>query len=251
MNISGHRRSIAVVLAGGSGHRLGGGVPKQLLLLGGKTLLERSIEAFERCPLIDGIAIVCRTDLRQSVAEIVERGRHHKVERLLDGGKERSDSSMAAIRAYADDCRLIFHDAVRPLVSDAVIERCVEALGSYRAVGTAVPAVDTLLEVEESGLLRAIPQRQSMRQAQTPQGFHRQVIAQAYEKALADPAFRATDDCGVVARYLPDEPIKIVEGDPRNIKITYPSDLAIAETLLRLEQGEGQDTSVTNQQNKS
>lgn len=208
-------------------------MPKQLLKLGGKTLLERSIEAFERCPLIDAIAIVCREDLHDTVREIVATGHHTKVERLLKGGKERSDSSLAAIRAYVDDCHLIFHDAVRPLVSQAVIERCVAALDTYRAVGTAIPAVDTVLEVDPGGLLRAIPERNKMRQAQTPQGFQRQVIAAAYQKAMSDPAFRATDDCGVVARYLPDEPIMIVEGEQRNIKITYPSDLAIAETLLQ------------------
>jgi len=226
-------RNIAVILAGGSGHRLGGEVPKQLLRLGGMTLLERSICAFERSPLIDGIAIVCRHDLLNAVAEIVKKGNHTKVERLLTGGSERSDSSLAAIKAYPTECHLIFHDAVRPLVSLAVIGRCVAALGQYRAVGTAIAATDTILEVSSGGLLRSIPPREQMRQAQTPQAFLRSVISAAYRNALADPAFHATDDCGVVARYLPDEPIAIVEGDVRNIKITYPTDLAVAETLLR------------------
>lgn len=232
-DISDDQRNIAVILAGGSGHRLGGDVPKQLLKLRGKTLLEWSIAAFEQCPRIDGIAIVCRQDLFESVMEIVRQGNHTKVEQLLSGGKERSDSSLAAIRAYTDDCRLIFHDAVRPLVSRDVIDRCIDALDHYGAVGTAIPSVNTILEVSADGLLRAIPERQKMWQAQTPQGFQRRVIAEAYEKALADPQFKATDDCGVVARYLPQEQIKIVDGDVKNIKITYPSDLAIAETLLR------------------
>lgn len=232
-------RNIAVILAGGSGHRLGGSVPKQLLLLRGKTILEWSVEAFERSPLIDGIAIVCRKDLRDRVVEIVERRHFAKVERILDGGNERSDSSLAAIRAYTDECHLIFHDAVRPLLSQDVISRCVAALGHCRALGTAIPATDTILEVSPEGLLHAIPRRERMRQAQTPQAFSRSVISAAYRNALADPAFRATDDCGVVARYLPDEPITIVEGDVRNIKITYPTDLAVAETLLRSGAGQG------------
>lgn len=225
-------RNIAVVLAGGSGHRLGGNIPKQLLRLQGKTLLEWSIAAFQKSPLIDGIAVVCRKDLHAEVEEIIRSGGYTKVEKVLDGGHERSDSSLAAIRNYGDDCCLVFHDAVRPLVTQAAIERCVKALDCYQAVGTAISATDTILDVSEEGLLAAIPQRKRMRQAQTPQAFYHQTIAQAYAKAMADAAFQATDDCGVVARYLPNVSIKIVEGDVRNIKITFPSDLAVAETLL-------------------
>lgn len=226
------RRNVAVILAGGSGHRVGGDVPKQLLRIAGRTVLERSIDAFEASPLIDEIAVVVRKDMLIEIGNLLDKNNFQKVSQLLIGGRERSDSSLSAIRAYTDHCRLVFHDAARPLVTQDVISRCVEALDHYRAVGTAVASADTILEVSADGLLRSIPQRSTLRRAQTPQGFHASVIRQAYALAMADEHFQATDDCGVVARYLPQEPIMIVEGDVRNIKITYPDDLPLAELLL-------------------
>lgn len=230
------QRNVAVILAGGSGHRVGGDVPKQLLKIGGRTVLERSIDAFEACPRIDEIAVVVRQDMLIEISNIIESNNYQKVSRLLIGGKERSDSSLSAIRAYSDNCRLIFHDAARPLVSQDVISRCIAALDHYRAVGTAIAATDTILQVTDNGLLQSIPQRSTLRQAQTPQAFHASVIRQAYKLAQQDEHFQATDDCGVVARYLPNEPIMIVEGDTRNIKITYPTDIAIAELMLKREE---------------
>ena len=226
--------NIAVILAGGSGTRLGGALPKQFLQAAGKTLLEHSIEAFERHPGIDEIAVVIRKDFIAEVEAIVQRNRYQKVRKILPGGKERHDSSLAAIRAYTDDNdRLLLHDAVRPLVSQRIISDCLAALCNYRAVAVAVKTTDTIYQVDEEGCIRAIPPRSTLRNAQTPQGFSRGTISRAYRLALQDPLFTTTDDCGVVSRYLPQEPIYVVEGEAGNIKVTFKEDLPLVERLLR------------------
>lgn len=225
--------NIAIVLAGGSGSRLGGEKPKQLLEVAGKTILEHTLDVFETSSLIDEIAIVSRVDSIPEVERLVAAGLYHKVAKVLPGGKERYDSSLAALDAYVDDAdNLLFHDAVRPMVSHRIIADCICALESWVAVGVAVPATDTILEVDDSNCIVHIPPRQMLRNAQTPQGFKRGVIRRAYDLALRDPCFVTTDDCGVVLKYLPDVPVHIVEGEKTNIKVTYPEDLLLVEHLL-------------------
>lgn len=223
--------TVAVLLAGGSGSRMGSDRPKQFLKVKGKTILEWTIEAFHRHPQVDEIAIVSRADCMEEVRCMVQS--YPKVRRLLTGGKERYDSSLAAISAYEDDgCKLLLHDAVRPLVSQRIITECIEALNHYEAVNVAVPTTDTIVEVNEEGLISRIPPRALLRNVQTPQAFLRGTIQRAYEVALQDPDFQTTDDCGVVFRYLPDLPICVVEGEMQNIKITYPQDLLFMEEKL-------------------
>ena len=119
---------------------------------------------------------------------------------------------------------LLLHDAARPWVSESIISRVVEALVMHEAVGVAIPSTDTVWEVEK-GEVRAIPERRRMWLAQTPQAFRLPLIAEAYRRALEDPAFAATDDCGVVLRYMPEVKIHVVEGEKGNIKITYAEDI--------------------------
>ncbi len=230
-------RHIAVVLAGGSGRRMGGNMPKQYMQLAGRTVLEYSIEAFDAHPLIDEVAVVVHPDYRAEVEAMVQCCGWCKVRRILDGGAERSDSSLAAIRAYASDgdaasVRLLFHDAARPLVTARMIDDVCRALNKYEAVGTGLASVDTMMEVDGS-VLTAVPDRRRMQRMQTPQGFRLETIVKAYRQAMADPHFRATDDCGVVMRYLPQTPIFIVPGDERAMKLTVPSDLPVLEQYLR------------------
>lgn len=226
-------RNIAVILAGGIGSRMGGREPKQYMTVAGRTVMEHSIAAFQRHPMIDGIAVVAAEAYHDRIAECVRRDGFTKVTRLLPGGKERHFSSLQAIRAYeGEDCNLLFHDAVRPLVSQAVITRVVEALREHGAVDVAVPATDTMVEVDERGRVVAVPARDRLRRVQTPQGFRREVIAEAYERALRDPNFTTTDDCGVVLRYMPEVEVVVVEGERKNIKLTYPEDIKWAEEWL-------------------
>lgn len=217
--------TVAVILASGKGQRFGGPEPKQFLPLDGKTVLEHSVDAFNRNAAIDEICVVTRPEYVERVTALT-RDIYNKVRRVIVGGRERYDSSIAAIRAYPDpEARLLLHDAVRPWVSQDIITRCARALDDYEAVEVAVAATDTMIEVDDAGHVTRIPPRHTLRNVQTPQGFRRDTIAEAYRRAMADPAFQPTDDCSVVFRYLPATQIKVVEGEPRNKKITYPGDL--------------------------
>ena len=126
---------------------------------------------------------------------------------------------------------MLLHDAARPLVDQRIIADCVAALEVHDAAGVAVPASDTMV-VTGNGVMQSMPRRETLHRCQTPQCFRLSVISRAHELAAADPGFSPTDDCGVVMRYLPDVPVHIVPGSERNIKVTYPQDLTVAEALL-------------------
>lgn len=227
--------NIAIILAGGSGLRLGGELPKQFMPVAGKQVIEYSIEAFESHARIDEVCIVTRADYVQAVEELVARRGYRKVKHVLPGGKERYDSTLAALKVYADDeTNLLFHDAVRPLVSQRIISDCIDALQHYNAVGVAVKTTDTIISVDDNECISGTLNRDHLRNVQTPQCFKAGTIREAYHRALADSAFTTTDDCGTVKRYMPSEPVYIVQGDTWNIKLTYKEDLAILEQLIRL-----------------
>lgn len=326
-------KTIAAILAGGSGTRIGGALPKQLLPLGGKPVLEHSVATFNAHPRVDAIVIVCREDLIPTVQEIVSRGGYGKVRAVVPGGDTRFMSSLAAIRAAMNcdrsggdspggafsggavsdgassggavscassggaltclspdnaacssddrgDCQdaILLHDAARPLVDEALIDRCLDALAEYDAVEPAIPLADTVVRVDDAGHLADVPPRAALRAVQTPQCFRLSVLADAYRRALngagldgactgaragsgtgAGPCIGAdsgaaagtclgtdsgagidagaglaafTDDISVVRHCFPELPVKIVDGSPRNIKLTVPSDLPILEALL-------------------
>ncbi len=223
-------KNIAIILAGGSGSRFGADMPKQFLKVAGKMIIEHTIDAFERHPLIDEIAIVSRADYMDEMKEMVKKDGYKKVSHVLQGGKERYHSSLAAIEAFTNDAdNLLIHDGVRPLVSERIITDCVNALANYEAVDVAVPTTDTIIELNEDGSIARIPQRRLLRNAQTPQCFRRRVIAEAFRLALQDPDFFPTDDCSIVLKYMPEVAIKVVDGEPTNIKVTYKGDLETVE----------------------
>jgi 2-C-methyl-D-erythritol 4-phosphate cytidylyltransferase len=227
-------RMVAVVLGGGVGQRLGAGMPKQLLTLGGRTLVERCVAAFDTAPGIDEILVVMARGYTGQV-EALLADRYRKVTGVIEGGQARPDSVRAALAAIAshhsDDCGVLLHDAARPLVDQRIIADCVAALRVHDAAGVAVPASDTMV-ITGHGVMQSMPRRETLHRCQTPQCFRLSVISRAHELAAADPGFSPTDDCGVVMRYLPDVPVHIVPGSERNIKVTYPQDLAVAEALL-------------------
>ena len=227
--------NIAVILAGGSGSRLGNDVPKQFLKVAGKQVIEHTIEVFENCAQIDEICIVSKSDYVTNVEELVVKNQYKKVKKILNGGKERYDSSLAAINAYTDDnANLLFHDAVRPLVNERIIRDCIEALQKYNAVDVAAKTTDTIISVDANECIDFIPNRAYLRNGQTPQCFKRGTIKRAYDLALADPNFVTTDDCGTVRRYLPEEPIVVVAGENSNMKLTYLEDLFLLDKLFQL-----------------
>jgi 2-C-methyl-D-erythritol 4-phosphate cytidylyltransferase len=229
-------RTVAVVLAGGSGERFGMAVPKQLLPLAGRPMIEHSVAAFEQAPGVDRILVVMAAGHAHQVRALLSAGGYAKLSKIIDGGSTRTESTRRAIAELGDEeCDVLFHDAARPLVSQQIIAGCVAALAGHRAVGVAIPSADTIAVVSE-GVMTSMPRRDSLARCQTPQGFRLSVIRRAYQLADADPGFDglpATDDCGIVLRYLPELGVRVVPGSERNIKITYPRDLAIAESLIR------------------
>lgn len=228
--------NVAVILAGGTGTRVGASMPKQFLDIDGRSVIERSIDAFDQAAGVDEVAIVVHPDWKSHMEGLVNRNSWQKVKRILEGGAERYMSSLNAIAAYIDcpdDTNLILHDAARPFVSQAVIARVIEALKWHEAVGVGIPSTDTVWEVRQdfdpqlSKFIVRIPERSTMWRAQTPQAFRLPLIRDAYQCALQDPQFRATDDCGVVRRYLPSVKIHIVEGEEQNRKITFKEDMRL------------------------
>jgi 2-C-methyl-D-erythritol 4-phosphate cytidylyltransferase len=238
-------RMVGVVLAGGSGQRFGAGVPKQLLELDGRTLLEHCVATFDAAPGVDEVLVVMPPGRTADAKELLDgrgpdgRG-YGKLTGIIDGGTTRPGSTRAALAAIQarreargdgpDEWAVLLHDAARPLVGPRIIADCVAALQRVQAIGVAVPTADTIVVVD-NGVMTHIPRRDTLRRCQTPQGFRLPVITRAHELAEADPDFEPTDDCGVVLRYLPDVPVHVVEGSEQNLKITYPRDLAIARVL--------------------
>ena len=230
---------VAILLAGGSGQRFGADRPKQFVRIGERTVLEHSLAAFEQSPHIDAILIVSHPQHLDEVRELLPSSQHPKLRAVVAGGAERQDSTLNALRALTqitdsplEQIRILIHDAVRPAVSQSIIARVCTALHTHQAVNLVVPVTDTLLEVNDNGTTATMPSRARFRRVQTPQGFHVATLQHAYDVALTDPNFQATDDCGVVFRYLPEVEIALVEGEQRNIKLTYPEDLHVLHHLL-------------------
>ena len=236
-------KHIAVILAGGTGSRVGGNRPKQLLPLeDGRSILEHSVDAFEQAECIDEIAIVMHPDWMAEAEALRAKNPWKKVTRVLAGGSERWESSWKAIEAVTGDgsrvtgerVSLWLHDAARPFVSQRILADVAAALETHEAVTVAVPVTDTLykveslkIKVERSLKVESIPARSEYMRAQTPQAFHLDVIRTAYERALKSGNVAATDDCGILHKYMPEVAIHIVEGEEANRKITYKGDLKV------------------------
>lgn len=227
-------RNIAVILAGGIGSRVGGETPKQLLpLADGRSVLEHSIDAFETSPCIDEIAVVMHPDHISSLQKLCQSNRWQKLTKIIPGGTERWESSYNAIKAFTSssslhgeaECGILLHDAARPFVSRRIIADVCQALETHEAVTVAVPVTDTLYRTEDNQV-QEIPDRKAFMRAQTPQAFHLNLVAEAYEDAIQKGYITSvTDDVAVLKSYNPGTPIFIVPGEETNKKITYPEDI--------------------------
>jgi ribitol-5-phosphate 2-dehydrogenase (NADP+) / D-ribitol-5-phosphate cytidylyltransferase len=226
-------KNIAIILASGTGLRFGSPTPKQFLKLAGKTVLEHTLDAFERHPAIDEIIVVTASETQLMTQELVVRAGYRKVTRIVVGGVTRQQSSASGIAAVPGDShKVLVHDAVRPLLDQATIDRCLVALDRCDAVDTAIPASDTIIRVEE-GAIREIPDRSALHLGQTPQAFRSGLLREAHRLASGDPSPRVTDDCGLILHYRLGQ-VEVVAGDVNNIKITYPSDIYLADRIFQL-----------------
>ena len=226
--------NIAVILAGGIGSRVGGETPKQLLpLADGRSILEHSIDAFEASPSIDEIAVVMHPEWLKEAETICRRNTWHKLTKIIPGGAERWESSWNAIKAFLPSLPLLggaeegilLHDAARPFVSQRIIADVCQALETHEAVTVAVSVTDTLYRTEDNQV-QEIPDRKAFMRAQTPQAFHMDLIAEAFEDAIQKGYITSvTDDVAVLKAFNPSIPVFIVSGEETNKKITYPEDI--------------------------
>lgn len=221
----------AIVLAAGSGKRMGTAIKKQYLEIKGMPVLAYSLRRFDRQPFIREIILVtspeeidyCRT-------EIVEKFGIHKVKNIVAGGKERCNSVYEGLKACSETEYVFIHDGARPFLSDEVLDRLYKDVQLYKACIAAVPAKDTIKVADESRNIIDTPDRSRLWQAQTPQAFSLSLIRECYRRALEEEAAGLTDDASCV-EYCKKGSVHLTEGSYDNLKITTPEDLPVAEIL--------------------
>lgn len=216
----------AVIVAAGSASRMGG-IDKVMAPLGGEPMILRTVRAFEACEAVKEIVIVTREDLMGPIAELCSG--FTKVRSVVQGGSSRQESVKLGLLAFSKEVRLAaVHDGARPLVSGELIDKVIRAAHSYGAAAPAVPVKDTI-KVFEGGFIAATPDRSTLRAVQTPQVIDRDLLLGALEKAEQEGT-ALTDDCSAVEHI--GMRVRLVEGEERNLKVTTPLDLKIAELLL-------------------
>lgn len=219
----------AVIVAAGSASRMGG-IDKVMAELRGEPMIRRTVRAFQSCDAVKEIVIVTREDLIRPITSLCAG--MDKVKAVVTGGKSRQESVWLGLNTLSKDVKLAaIHDGARPLISEAVIDRTIRAAHSYGAAAPAVPVKDTV-KVVKGGLVLATPNRANLQAVQTPQVFDFDLLRGALKKAQEENA-SLTDDCSAVERM--EMSVKIVEGEEKNLKITTPMDLKIAEMLLEEE----------------
>ncbi|MDR0741853.1 MAG: 2-C-methyl-D-erythritol 4-phosphate cytidylyltransferase [Puniceicoccales bacterium] len=226
-------KTYAILLASGIGERIGSDLPKQFLKISGMTILEHSVEIFERNGSIDEIIIIVHGQFVDFCKKILAQNGFKKIGKILVGGATRQMSSFIGVNSIAEgEAKVLIHDAVRPLISDRVINDCVAALDKYDAVDVAIPTADTIIEINDAMVVEDIPPRQLLMRGQTPQAFKLGIIKRAHFLA-ASSSVKFTDDCGLVKMFDLAK-IHVVRGEEGNIKITHPIDLFIADKLFQI-----------------
>lgn len=222
-------RTWGILAAGGEGARLGGDEPKAFRSLAGIPMLAHSLLALARVPAIEGTVLVVpatHVEPGRAVASAYAPGTRIEV---VGGGSTRQESVRAGLAAVPPDAaRVLVHDAARPLVTAALIEAALRALATAPCAVAAVPVADTLKRADAGRVVETVA-RGGLWRAQTPQAFHAPLLRRAHERAAGE-GFEATDDSALVEWM--GEPVAIVPGDERNLKVTSPEELALAEALL-------------------
>ncbi len=228
--------TVAAILAGGSGTRMGTSVPKQFLEIEGIPVIIRSIKAFVNNPNTD----ICVVSVGKDYIDLTERliadffGDTENIY-VIEGGKTRGDTLKGVLgflkeRNILENTVILTHDAVRPFITDRIINENIEAAGKYGACNTCVPAVDTVILSEDGEFISSVPARSGVYHAQTPQSFNALRLYELISKTPEDVFDTLTDGCSVFT--LHGERVYIVRGESYNIKITYPDDIARAKGII-------------------
>ena len=216
----------AVIVAAGSASRMGG-IDKVMAPLGGEPMIVKTVRAFDSCDAVKEIVIVTREDLIRKISDLCRD--FSKVKAVVAGGSSRQESVHLGHNALSPKMQLAaVHDGARPLITWQVIDRVIRAAHTHGAAAPGIPVKDTI-KVVSGGVVTSTPDRATLQAVQTPQVFDFDLLRGALKKAEEDGA-QVTDDCSAVERL--GMKIRMVEGDERNIKVTTPMDLKIAEMLL-------------------
>lgn len=234
-------KATVLIPAAGMGRRMGASVNKQYLDLAGRPILAHTLALFDAHPQVEHIyPIIPRDEIAYCQQQIIDHYRFAKVRRIVAGGAERQDSVRNGLQALQQDGLdqsqrpVLIHDGVRPLFNPQLLPAILAAIGTTGACVVGVPAKDTIKEVD-AGLISGTPERQRLWQAQTPQGAYYRHLAAAFQQADAQ-GILGTDDASLLE--LIGQPVAMVMGDYRNIKVTTPEDLVIAAAFLDNKQKE-------------
>ncbi|MBP9988020.1 MAG: 2-C-methyl-D-erythritol 4-phosphate cytidylyltransferase, partial [Ruminococcus sp.] len=231
--------NIAIVLAGGSGSRMGMvDRPKQFIDIYGKPVIIHTLEAFEINSNIDAICVICIKEWQDDLSMWLKEYDIRKVRWIADAGSSRQESSLNALDAIKNDCSdddyVIIHDAARPLVSQKIINENIVKVRQFGACDTVIPAHDTVIKSVDSESLDSIPPRKELYLGQTPQSFKYSIVRKAYDDYFALPEDKRpvmTDDCGLVLQS--GVKIGMAMGDKLNMKITTMEDLLLVKSIVR------------------
>ncbi len=229
-------KAAAIIVAAGQGKRFGGATLKQFIEIGGKYVLRHTLEKFAASDAIAELIVVVPPSEVERI-DFLCKGEWNtkKLRQVVAGGLERHDSVWAGLQAVSEGVELVaIHDGVRPFVSLETIRIAIEQAEKYEAVAVGVTPKDTIKQVNGEAVVKTLD-RSTLIAIQTPQVFRKNLILRAHKRAMAD-GFFSTDDAALVERL--GQTVRIVAGDYRNIKITSPDDLLIAEALLRQEMTE-------------
>lgn len=223
----------AILLAAGRGRRMESSVQKQYMLLGGKPLIYYSLKALQESEDIDEIILVSgKGDLDYCRESLVKKYGFSKVKRIVEGGKERYDSVYAGLKACENCSYVLIHDGARPFLDSGMIKRAAESAESHRACVLGMPVKDTIRIADKEGYGSGTPSRDSVWMVQTPQAFFYPLLREAYERMFFSQMTESMTDDGMVVERMMGVPVKLIEGSYRNIKITTPEDMMIAEVFL-------------------
>ena len=222
----------AIVLAAGSGKRMNSKVHKQYLTVAGKPVLYYALRAFEQSEVSEIVLVTGAGEEAYCRKEIIEKYGLKKVAAVVPGGRERYHSVYEGLCAARGADYVLIHDGARPMVDEDIIRRSMEAVKRYGACAAGMPVKDTIKLSDEEGFAEQTPERSRLWQIQTPQSFSYPLILGAYQKMLCNEDDAITDDAMVVER-ITERKVKLIEGSYRNIKITTPDDLVVAEAYLQ------------------
>lgn len=228
-------KNYAIILASGTASRfsMGSFQLKQFAKVAGRTLLEHTIEIFEKTVEIDETIVVITPGYRTYVEEILLKNSYTKVVKILEGGDSRKKSSYIAINSITDtEANVVIHDCARPLLSQKIISDCIAALKHHEAIDVAFPSADTIIQINEQRYIESIPNRKMLMRGQTPQCFRLSLIRLAHELSRDDDDF--TDDCGLIVKHRLAR-VYVVEGDRVNIKVTWPEDLFLVDKFFQIQ----------------